>query len=209
MVTYSTPACLVGAGQGVSCLFFFFFVEALVSAEAPPWDNPETLDAAIGPFRPEASNSFFLASSCASSSFLLFRSCSNLQISGRYLMPLVHKIMHPIRHPFPFLFSILCLLGQADTLLMQSLDFSHHLLHLCSKGSGHAFKNWSTQDSRKKGIGQAPGRGIGTRIGSLLNLARNFSFLSLSLLLLLGAFVLEIPIEFHCDSKHISTFYGG
>ena len=26
---------------------------------------------------------------------------------------------------------------------------------------------------------------------------------------LAGAFVLETPIEFHCDSKHISTFYGG
>ena len=110
-----------------------------------------------------------------------------------YLMPLVHKIMHPIRHPFLFLFSILCLLGQADVLLMKPLDLTHHLLHLCSEGSGNAFKNWSTQDSRGRGLarlqeGDWPGswKGIGARIGSLLNLARNFSFLNLSLLLLLG-----------------------
>ena len=68
------PGCLF-------CLFFFFFVGALVSAETLPWDNPETLDMTTGSFRPEASISFFLASSCASSSFLSFRSCSNFQNS--------------------------------------------------------------------------------------------------------------------------------
>ena len=68
-----------------------------------------------------------------------------------------------------------------------------------------------TGPPRTAGEGDWPGsrKGIGTRIGFLLNLARNFSFLELVPPPLAGAFVLETPIEHHCDSKHISTFYGG
>ena len=77
-MTYSTPAYLLKAGQGVSCLFFFF-LGALDSAEAP-FDNPETLDDTTGPalFRPEASISLFLALNCPSYLFFLLHSCSIL-----------------------------------------------------------------------------------------------------------------------------------
>ena len=123
-------------------------------------------------------------------------------------MPLAHKITHPIRHPFPFLFSILCLLGQADMLLMHSLDFSHYLLHLCSKGSDHAFKNWSTQDSRERGLARLQeGDWCQNRISP--KCGQEFLLLEPVPPPLAGAFILETPIEHHCDSKHISTFYGG
>ena len=67
-MTYSTPALLVRAGQGVFfCFFFFFFLGALGSPEAP-MDIAEALTDTSGA-KPEASNISFLASSCASSSF--------------------------------------------------------------------------------------------------------------------------------------------
>ena len=125
-----------------------------------------------------------------------------------YLIPLVHKIMHPIRHPFPFLFSILCLLGQADMLLMQPLDFSHHLLKLCSKGSGHAFKNWSTQDSRGRGLARLQ-EGDWYQYRNSPKLGQEFLLPELFAPPLAGVFILETPIEHHCDPKNISTFCGG
>ena len=197
---YSTPASLVMAGQGVSFVCFsFFFVGALVSADAPSRDNPETLDTAIGPFRPEASNSFFWLPAVPVPLFYYSGLVPTSQISCLYLIPLVHKIMYLIRHPFPFLFSILCLLGQADMLLMQPFNFSQHLLHLCSKGSGHVFKNWSTKDSRGR---DWPGsrKGMWHQNRSSPKPGQEFLLPELVPPPFAGALVLETCIEFHCDS---------
>ena len=70
-MTYSTPDSLARAGQGVFffSLFFFFFLGALGPAEAS-FDSPGTLTGTLGArLKPEASNTSFLAISCASSSF--------------------------------------------------------------------------------------------------------------------------------------------
>ena len=150
-MTYRTPVPLVDRPGCLFCFFFFFFSGALVSAETPPWENPETLDVTIEPFRPEASNSFFLASSCASS-FLPFRSCSNFHISfcpSYFWSFRFNTQLHILSLCF---FSILCLLGQVDRLLMQLLDFSHQLLHLCGEGSDDGLWNWSTQGGRGRGL---------------------------------------------------------
>ena len=147
-MTYSTPASLVRAGQGVSFVSFSFSLWV-------PWSqlkhhSETTLRHWMWLMDPSDHRLPTLFSGFQLCQFLFFTIQVLFQSPNfsLYLMPLVHKIMHPIRHPFPFLYSILCLLGQADMLLTQSLDLSHHLLHLYSKGSGHAFKNWSTQDSR-------------------------------------------------------------
>ena len=68
----------------------------------------------------------------------------------------------------------------------------HHLLCMCDEGSCNAGMDWSTQGDR---VRDWPGsrKGMATMTGFLLNLARNFSFLSLSLLLLLGHLYLKSP----------------
>ena len=138
-MTYSTPVSLVRTGQGVSFVSFSFSFWVPLSQLK---HHPETtLKHWIWP---EASNSFFLASSYASSSFLPFRSCSNFHISFCTSYFWVLQVQYPIIHSFPLLFSIFCLLGQVDTLLMQLLDFSHQLLHLCGEGSDDDLCNWST-----------------------------------------------------------------
>ena len=124
-MTYSTPVPLVREGQGVSWVYFSFsFWLPLSQLKHHSETTLRHWMWLLDPSDQRLPTLFFLASSCASSSLLLFRSCSNLQISAFISCLVVHKITHPIRHPFPFLFSILCLLGQADMLLMQPLDFS-------------------------------------------------------------------------------------
>ena len=207
-MTYSTPASLVGAGQGVSIVCFSFSLWVSLSqlkhhSETTLKHWMQLLDLSDQ----RLPTLFFWLPAVPVPPFaiqILFQP-PNFSL---YLMPLVHKSMHPIRHPFPFLFSILCLLGQADMLLMQPLDFSHHLLHLCSEGSGNAFKNWSTQDSRGRGLSRLQEADwYQNRISP--KLGQEFLFPEPVPPPLAGVFVLETPIELHCDSKHISTFYGG
>ena len=207
-MTYSTPDSLVRAGQGVTFVCFSFSLWVPLSQLK---HHPETtLKHWMQLFDlsdQRLPTLFFWLPAVPVPVFtiqVLFQP-PNFSL---YLMPLVHEITDPNRHLFPFLFSILCFLGQADMFLMQSLDFSHHLLHLCSKGSGHAFKNWSTQDIRRRGLVRLQeGDWYQNRISP--KLGQEFLLPELVPPPLAGAFVLETPIEHHHDSKHISTFYGG
>ena len=90
-MTYSTTASLVRAGQGVSCLLFFFLLSELGPAEAP-LDNPETLEATTrpGPARPGPSNLPFSSLSCLrSSSILLISSLRSAHWSIRSITQLL------------------------------------------------------------------------------------------------------------------------
>ena len=108
-MTYSTPVPLVGAGQGVSFAYFFFFLLGVPGSAEAPFDNPETLDGTTGMrLRPKASNSFFMSLSCVSSYFIPLGSCSNLQISAftsclwsnrswtQLLIPSLSSFQHPL-----------------------------------------------------------------------------------------------------------------
>ena len=188
-MTYSTPVPPVRTGKGVSFVYFSFSYWVPLSQLK---HHPQTLDGTIGPFRPEASNSFFLAFSCTSSSFLLFRSCSNLQISAFI------SCLWSIRSCTQL--DILSLSFSASfASWAKEICFWRSLLISANTSSISVVKAVAmlsrTGPPRTAGGGDWPGsrKGIGTRIGSLLNLARNFSFLSLSLLLLLGLLYLKPP----------------
>ena len=190
-MTYSTPASLVRAGQSVSFVCFSFSLWVPLSQLK---HHPETtlkhwmqlLDLSDQRLQ----TLFFLTSSCAISSFLLFKSCSNLQISA--------------------FISCLWSIRSCTQLDICSLSFSassaswaKQIHFWCSLliSATTSFISLAkavamlsrTGPPRTGGEGDWPGsrKGIGTRIGSLLNLARNFSFLSLSLLLLLGLLYLK------------------
>ena len=168
-----TPASLVRAGQGVSfvCFSFSFWVPLSQLKH-----HPETLDVTIGPFRPEAFWLFFLASSCASSSFILFRSCSNLQISA--CISCLWSIRSHTQLDIHFLS-----FSASFALWAKQVCFWYSLLISATTSSISVAKAVAmlsrTGPPRTPGEGDWPGsrKGIGTRIGSLLNLAKNFSFL--------------------------------
>ena len=147
-MTYSTPALLVRAGQGVFLFFFFFFfLGALGSAEAP-MDIPGALADTSGA-KPEASNISFLASSCASSSFLLWSSCSRLSNS-----PLTTDLRsHTCWHIFSHSFSALPASCARRSLLMTKIfHVLQHLLCLCHEGSGDGRTDRTTQSHRRRGL---------------------------------------------------------
>ena len=147
------------------------------------------------------------------SSFLQFRSCSNIQISAFIKKPLVHKtITHQLDRESLSFSETIWPPGPSRFASDHSLSISANTsCHLRSIWQWQCFQRTGPCPKIEQGAADWPGsrKGIGTRIGSLLNLPRNFTFLSLSLLLLLGHLFLKPGIEHHCNSKHISPFYGG
>ena len=181
-MSYSTPASPVRAGQGV----FFVYSSSSFWVHWPSWstlDNPETLDNNMAVrLRPEVSKSFFLASSCASSSFLLLRSCSILSNSP-FKTNLKSCIrLHILSHSFSALSASWAKQSHWECKSFISSTTSsacviEAVVMAAQTGPPRATGEGNWSGSRK---------GIGTRRGPLLNLAKNFSFLSLSHLLLLG-----------------------
>ena len=206
-MTYSTPASLVREGQGVSFVCFSFSLWVPLSQ---PKHHPETtlkhcmqlLD-----LSDQRLPTFFLASSCASSSFLLFKSCSNLQISAFI------SCLWSIRSRTQLDIGSLSFSASSASWAKQ-IHFWCSLLISATTSSISVVKAVAmlsrTGPPRTAGEGDWPDsrKGIGTRIGSLLNLARNFSFLSLSILLLLGLLYLKPPYNFTVTLSTLALSMG-
>ena len=201
-MTYSTLASLVRADWGVFFIFLFLLGCAWPSwsTHGHPW-NPDWYPGA----KPEASNISFLASSFASYSFLPFRSCSSFSISPLTTDLKSCTCLHIFSHSF-------------SALPASCARWSHWWHRSCmssTTSSACVMKVVAMAEQRgppkATGEGDWPGfrKGIGTRRGSLMNLGKNLSFLSLSHLPLTGTLVLVTPIEPHGDFKLIRAFYGG
>ena len=192
-MTYSTPVPLVRTGQGV-LLFIFLFLYWVPLSQLK--HHPETTlrhwMGLLDPSDQKLPALFSWPQVVPAPLFLPIRFCSNFHIS----------------FCTSYFWSF-----RSNTQL--------HILSLCFSASSASWAKWiyflciflisATNSStfvekavmmasgtglpRVAGEGDWPGsrKGIGTRIGSLLNLARNFSFLSLSLLLLLGLLYLKSP----------------
>ena len=146
-MTYSTPALLVRAGQGVF-LFLFLFCFGCTwlswSTHGHPW-SPDWYSRC----KTRGLQHFLLASSCASSSFLLWSSCSKLSNS-----PLTTDLRFPhlLTHLLPLLFSLTSLLCQAVPLMTKILHVLQHLLCLCHEGSGNGRTDRTTQSHSRRGM---------------------------------------------------------
>ena len=192
-MTSSTPVPLVREGQGVSWVYFSFsFWVPLSQLKHHPETTLKHWVWLLDPLDQKLPTIFSWPQAVPAPLFLPFRSCSSFHIS----------------FCTSYLWSF-----RSNTQL--------HILSLCFSASSASWAKWMrfwcsllisattsfisvakavamfsrTGPTRAAGEGDWPGsrKGIGTRIGSLLNLARNFSFLSLSLLLLLGLLYLKPP----------------
>ena len=208
-MTYSTPVPLVREGQGVSLFFAypFSFLVPLAQLKHHPETTLKHWVWLLNPLDQKLPTLFSWPQAVPAPLFtiqILFQ----LPYFFLHIILLVLQVQYPITHSVPLLFSILCLLDQVDKLLMQLLGFGHQLLHLCREGSDDGFWDRSTKDGRGRGLPRLQ-EGDWHQNRSSPKLGQEFLFPELVLPPLAGALVLETPIEFHCDSKHISAFYGG
>ena len=151
-MTYSTPVPLVRAGQGVSfvCFSFSFWVP-LSQLKHHPETTLKHWVWLLDPLDQKLPTLFSWPQAVSAPLFtiqILFQ----LPYFLLHIILLVLQVQYPITHSVPLLFSILCLLGQVDKLLMHLLGFSHQLLHLCGEGSDDGFWDRSTQDGRGWGL---------------------------------------------------------
>ena len=205
-MTYSTPASFVRAGQHVFFVYFSFFFLGVHGPAEAPFDIPRTLTDTLGArLKPEASNTSFLASSCASSSFLTFQVLFQLFYFTSHNLP---QVLHLPTHLLPLLLSITSLLCQAVPLVTQILHVPHHLICLCHEGSGDGRRERTAQGHRGKGLARLQ-EGNWHKERIYLELGQEPLLPEPVQSPLTGTFVLVTPKEPQGDFKHISTFYGG
>ena len=207
-MTYSTPVPLVRTGQGVSFVYFSFSYWVPLSQLK---HQPETtLRHWMGLLDPSGQKlpSLFSWPQAVPAPLFTIQILFQLPYFLLHIILLDLQVQYPITHSVPLLFSILCLLGQVDMLPTHLLDFSLQLLHLCGEGSDDGLWNRSTQGGRGRGLTRLQeGDWHQNRIS--LKFGQEFLLPEFVPPPLAGALVLETPIELHCDSKHISAFYGG
>ena len=105
-MTYSTPVPLVREGQGVSWVFAypFSFWVPLSQLKHHPETTLKHWVWLLDPFRPEASNSFFLASSLCQLLFFTIQILFQLPYFLLHIILLVLQVQYPISTFCPFAF---------------------------------------------------------------------------------------------------------
>ena len=207
--TYSTPVPLVREGQGVIFVSFSFsFWVPLSQLKHHPETTLKHWVWLLAPLDQKLPTLFSWSQAVPVPLFY------HSDLVPTSIFPFAHHTFWSFRsntqltHSVPLLFSILCLLGPVDKLLMHLLGFSHQLLHLCGEGSDDDFWNRSTKDGRGRGLTRLQ-EGDWHQSRSSPKLGQEFLLSELVPPPLAGALVFETPIELHCDSKQISTFFGG
>ena len=199
-MTYSTPALLVRAGQGV---FFFFFLGCTWLSwrtHGHPW-SPDWC------FRCKTRGlqHFFSGLKLCQLIFLTFELLLQALQLTSHNWP---QVLHLLAHLLPLLFSLTSLLCQAVPLMTMIFHVFQHLLCLCHEGSGNDRAYRTTQGHRGRGLVRLQeGNWHKERIS--LKLCQKPLLPEPVPPPLTGTFVLVTPIELHGDLKHIITFYGG
>ena len=190
--TYSTPGTLVSEGRGVSFVYFSFsFWVPLSQLKHHPETTPKHWVWLLDPLDQKLPT-LFSWPQAVPAPFSPFRSCSNFHIS------FCTSYFWSFRSNTQFHILSLCF-SESSASWVKQISFLCIFLISATNSSTSVEKAvmmaFGTGPPRMAGEGDWPGsrKGIGTRIGALLNLARNFSFLSLSLLLLWGLLYLKPP----------------
>ena len=175
-------------------IFFFNFGVCLTKLKHPMTTLTHWMTLLVLDLDERHPTPFFCASSCVNSSFILLSNCSNLCILPLLIWPLVYQLMYMTTCPSPLFLSFFCLLGRAVP-LMAELPFIPSAI--CSSCVRRAVVHWQCKQVHlgRRDSGHWPGsrKGTGTKIGSLLNLTKNFAFLCWSLLLFTWALVHVTP----------------
>ena len=178
-MTYSTPALLVSAGQGVFFVSFSFWVH--LAQLKHPWTSLEPwLILQVQNQRPPT---FLFWPQAVPAHLSYFWTL----VSGSHNSPLTTDLRScTCLHIFSHSFSTLPASCARQSCWWQRPFMSSNISSACVMKA--VVMAEQTGPPKATGEGEWPGsrKGIGTRRGSLLNFARNLSFLSLSYLLLLG-----------------------
>ena len=200
-MTYSTPALLVRAGQGVFFVSFSFWVH-LAQLKHPLTSQEPWLILQVQNQRPPTF--LFWPQAVPAHLSYFWPLAQTLQLSS-HNWP---QVPHLLTHLLPLLFSLTSLLCQVVPLMMKIFHVLQHLLCLCHEGSGDGRTDRTSQSHRRRGMARLQeGNWHKERIS--LKLCQKPFLPEPVPSPLTGTLVLVTPIELHGDFKHIITFYGG
>ena len=201
-MTYSTPALLVRAGQGVFLVSFSISFWVHLAQLKYPWTSLEPwLILQVQNQRPPT---FLFWPQAVPAHLSLELLLQTLQLSS-HNWP---QVPHLLTHLLPLLFSLTSLQCQVVSLMTKIFHVLQHLLCLCHEGSVDCRTDRTTQSHRRRGMARLQ-EGNWHKERICLKLCQKPFLPEPVPSPLTGTLVLVIPIELHGDFKHIITFYGG